>query len=58
MLPSLQMGYNLLYGLHKATYDADCALFLSILKEEIKVLPCLSHIPPVGRQAAEHELII
>ena len=32
------MGYNLLYGLHKATYDADCALFLSILKEEIKVL--------------------
>ena len=34
----LQMGYNLLYGLQKASYDADCSLFLNILKEEVKVL--------------------
>jgi len=33
----LQMGYNLLYGLQKASYDADCSLFLNILKEEVKV---------------------
>ena len=32
-----QMGYNLLYGLQKASYDADCSLFLNILKEEVKV---------------------
>lgn len=32
----VQMGYNLLYGLQKASYDADCAFFLSILKEEVK----------------------
>jgi hypothetical protein len=36
-LAILQMGYNLLYGLHKASYDADCSLFLNILKEEVKV---------------------
>ena len=34
---ALQMGYNLLYGLQKASYDADCSLFLNILKEEVKV---------------------
>ena len=34
---AMQMGYNLLYGLHKASYDADCSLFLNILKEEVKV---------------------
>ena len=34
---SPQMGYNLLYGLQKASYDADCSLFLNILKEEVKV---------------------
>jgi len=33
----LQMGYNLLYGLQQASYDADCSLFLNILKEEVKV---------------------
>ena len=35
---AVQMGYNLLYGLQKASYDADCSLFLNILKEEVKVL--------------------
>ena len=40
---ALQMGYNLLYGLQKASYDADCSLFLNILKEEVKVLGFCQH---------------
>ena len=30
------MGYNLLYGLWKYSWDADCELFLKILQEETK----------------------
>lgn len=30
------MGYNLLYGLYKSTYDADCNLFLGILRGDVK----------------------
>ena len=30
------MGYNLLYGLHKASYDADCSLFLGVLRGDVK----------------------
>ena len=32
----VQMGYNLLYGLWKYSWDADCDLFLKILKGEVK----------------------
>jgi hypothetical protein len=32
----IQMGYNLLYGLHKASYDADCSLFLGVLRGDVK----------------------
>lgn len=32
----MQMGYNLLYGLHKSSYDADCALFLAVLRGDVK----------------------
>lgn len=32
----MQMGYNLLYGLHKASYDADCSLFLGVLRGDVK----------------------
>ncbi len=32
----LQMGYNLLYGLWKYAWDADCELFLRILQGEMK----------------------
>lgn len=31
----MQMGYNLLYGLWKYSWDADCELFLKILQGEI-----------------------
>ena len=31
-----QMGYNLLYGLWKYAWDADCELFLKILEGETK----------------------
>lgn len=34
--PHLQMGYNLLYSLWKYSYDADCSLFLKILKGDVK----------------------
>lgn len=30
------MGYNFLYGLWKYSWDADCDLFLRILKGEVK----------------------
>ena len=30
------MGYNLLYGLYKASYDADCSLFLGVLRGDVK----------------------
>jgi hypothetical protein len=29
------MGYNLLYGLWKYSWDADCELFLKILQGEV-----------------------
>ena len=32
----MQMGYNLLYGLYKASYDADCSLFLGVLRGDVK----------------------
>lgn len=32
----VQMGYNLLYGLWKYAWDADCELFLRILQGEMK----------------------
>lgn len=32
----VQMGYNLLYGLWKYSWDADCELFLKILQGEMK----------------------
>lgn len=32
----LQMGYNLLYGLYKSSYDADCSLFLGVLRGDVK----------------------
>jgi hypothetical protein len=32
----VQMGYNFLYGLWKYSWDADCDLFLRILKGEVK----------------------
>jgi hypothetical protein len=32
----VQMGYNLLFGLWKYSWDADCDLFLKILKDEVK----------------------
>ena len=31
-----QMGYNLLHGLWKYSWDADCELFLKILQGEMK----------------------
>ncbi len=31
-----QMGYNLLYGLYKSSYDADCSLFLGVLRGDVK----------------------
>ncbi len=32
----LQTGYNLLYGCWKYSWDADCELFLKILRGEVK----------------------
>ena len=32
----LQTGYNLLYGSWKYSWDADCELFLKILRGEVK----------------------
>lgn len=32
----MQGGYNLLFGLWKYAWDADCELFLKILKGELK----------------------
>ena len=32
----LQAGYNLLYGCWKYSWDADCELFLKILRGEVK----------------------
>ena len=32
----MQMGYNLLYGLWKYSWDADCELFLKIMQDEMK----------------------
>ena len=32
----IQGGYNLLFGLWKYAWDADCELFLKILKGELK----------------------
>ena len=32
----VQMGYNLLYSVWKYSFDADCNLFLKILKGDIK----------------------
>jgi len=32
----MQMGYNLLYSVWKYSFDADCSLFLKILKGDIK----------------------
>ena len=33
---NMQGGYNLLFGLWKYAWDADCELFLKILKGELK----------------------
>lgn len=32
----MQTGYNLLYGCWKYSWDADCELFLKILRGEVK----------------------
>ena len=32
----VQMGYNLLYSVWKYSFDADCNLFLKVLKGDIK----------------------
>ena len=32
----MQVGYNLLYGLYKASYNADCSLFLGVLRGDVK----------------------
>lgn len=36
LLYVLQAGYNLLYGCWKYSWDADCELFLKILRGEVK----------------------
>ncbi|KAK9824582.1 hypothetical protein WJX72_011489 [[Myrmecia] bisecta] len=40
----VEMGYNLLYGLWKYKFDADCELFLKILKGEVKEDVYLSQV--------------
>ena len=36
MLGALQTGYNLIYWLWKYSFDADCDLFLKILKGDVR----------------------
>ena len=36
LILAVQTGYNLLYGLWRYSFDADCDLFLKILKGDVK----------------------
>ena len=61
MHAAAQMGYNLLYGLWKYSWDADCELFLKILQGEMKedvylqqiqLQACCSHLVALPHHAA------